>query len=367
MHSPAFKYSDLAQKLRRQIAVNGLQPGDRFPTEDELVQEHGLSRITIRKALSLLERDGLLSRKRKVGTVVNRAIEEPEDLHMVRGTVLILICNAPENTNEEDHALSSVLRGLEHFLAERGFTVQIVGLGRNEQKDRTRLSQILGRGDVEGVCAVGNCVDRYRDLVRFVPMVNSCTFVPDVLPWVGMSVEEATFICVGHMLDYGHRRVAAICGPWVDSRALSAFASGCRRAHEERSVPFHRSLLYQAFDGESLTELVREILETPDRPTAVFGEDWRVCRAILNAAEQLKLSIPGDLSVTGIGQNTQYLASSVGITAYVPNNEKTGEEIGRILADVVDGRGRPREPVFVPGRLIERDSVGAPAAATTGP
>ncbi|HEV2294446.1 MAG TPA: substrate-binding domain-containing protein [Tepidisphaeraceae bacterium] len=362
MHSTAaFKYSTLAQKLRRHIASNGLQPGDRFPTEDELVQEHGMSRITIRKALSLLEQDGLLSRKRKVGTVVNRAIEESLDLHLVRGTVLILICNAPaEVAGEEDHALSTVLRGLERALADRGFTAQMVGLGNDEQKYRNRLTQILRRGDVEGVCAIGNCVDRYRDLLRSVPIVNSCTFVPDALPWVGLSIEEATFVCVGHMLDLGHRRVAAVCGPWVDSRALAGFANGCRRAHDERGVTFHRSRLYQAFDGESLPDLIRDILESRDRPTAIFGEDWRVCRAVLRAAEELNLSVPVDLSLTGIGQNTQYIASSVGITAYVPDNEKTGEEIGRLLAEVVDGRGAPRVPVFVPGRFIVRESVSAP-------
>ena len=120
-------------------------------------------------------------------------------------------------------------------------------------------------------------------------------------------------------------------------------------------------MLYQAFDGESLPDLVLDILSGPDRPTAIFGEDWRVCRAILQAAEQLNLDIPRDLSLTGIGQNTQYIASSVGITAYVPDNEKTGEEIGRILAGVVDGRGGPKEPVFVPGRFIVRESVVAPA------
>jgi len=162
------------------------------------------------------------------------------------------------------------------------------------------------------------------------------------------------------MLDRGHRRVSAICGPWVDSRALAAFASGCRRAHEQRAVPFHRALLYQAFDGESLAELAREILESSDRPTAVFAEDWRVCRAVLEAAEQLNLSIPGDLSLAGCGQNTQYLSASVGITAYVPDNEKAGEEIGVLLAGAVDGRHGPREPFFVPGRFIERDSVASP-------
>ncbi len=360
MKTPGFKYLELAQKLRRHIALSKLKPGDRLPTEDELVQEHGLSRITIRRALSLLEKDGLVSRKRKLGTFVTDSSAQPMDLHLIRGTVIILMCGEASVANGEDHALSNALRGLERLLADRGFTVQIMSLGRNEKRDRARLAHILEQGGVEGICAIGPCAEHYRELAGSVPLVHSCTFVPDALPWVGISMEEATFVSVGHMLDQGHERVAVICGPWVDSRALAGFANGCRRAHEQRGMTFHRSLLYQAFDGEALNELAREVIGTDSRPTAIFGEDWRICRAILSAAEQLRLRIPTDLSLVGCGQNIQYLTAPVGITAYVPDNEKVGEEAGRLLAELIDGRSAPSEPVYVPGQLIVRDSVVGP-------
>jgi GntR family transcriptional regulator of arabinose operon len=364
MQNSSFKYVNLAQKLKRHIAVSGLRPGDRLPTEDELVQEHGLSRITIRRALALLENDGLVSRKRKLGTFVNRPLDRAAELHLVRGTVIILICNDPATAAEEDHALATVLRGLEHFLADHGFTVQIISLGRNEPRDRARLARAAEHPGVEGIAAIGPCADRYRDLLRSVPLVNSCTFEPNRLPWVGMSMEEATAVSVGHLLDRGHTRVGVICGPWVGSAGLAAFAAGARKAHERRGMEFRRSLMYQAFDGESLVDLAREVLSMPSRPTALFsGEDWRVCRAVIRAAEQLDLKIPGDLSLVGLGQNIQYLASPIGITAYVPDNERVGEEIGRALTNVVDGRGAPPEPVYVPGRLVERESVDAPPPA----
>lgn len=366
MKNPSFKYLQLAQKLRRQIALDGLKPGDRLPTEDELVQTHGLSRITIRRALSLLEKDGLVSRKRKLGTFVSGDVDHAMDLHLVRGTVIILIGNESPASGEEDHALSSVLRGLERLLADRGFTVQIMGLGRNEARDRVRLAHIVERGSVEGICVIGPCAERYLELLGSLPVVHSCTFVPDALPWVGIKMEEATFVSVGHMLDRGHRRVAVICGPWVDNRALAAFASGSRRAHEQRGLSFHRTWLYQAFDGEALDELAREILSTDPRPTAIFGEDWRVCRSVLAAAEQLGLKIGADLSLVGCGQNIQYLAAPIRITAYVPDNERIGEQVGLLLTEVIDGRSAPPEPLYVPGRLIERDSVGPPVNAGAG-
>lgn len=360
MQNGSYKYLDLAHKLRRQIVVLDLQPGDRLPTEDELVQQHGVSRITIRRALSLLEKDGLVSRKRKLGTFVNRALKHPADLHTVRGVVVVLIGSNLSVVGEEDRALSTVLCGLERYLADRGFGVQIMSVGRNEAHDRARLVHMLTQGNVEGVCAIGSCAEACRAAADSVPLVSSCTFVPSPLPWVGMSVEEATYLSVACMLDRAHERVAVVCGPWVDSPALAAFADGARRAHREHDVVFHQSLLYHAFDEQSLEDLAVDILTGPLRPTGIFCEDWRVCRAVVSAATKLSLRIPQDLSLVGCGQNIQYLSSPVAITAYVPHSERIGAEAARILVEVVDGGVVPSEPVVVPGRLVEGESVAPP-------
>jgi len=47
-----------------------LKPGDRVPTESELVSRYGVSRITVRKVLDLLAREGLIVRERGRGTHV---------------------------------------------------------------------------------------------------------------------------------------------------------------------------------------------------------------------------------------------------------------------------------------------------------
>jgi len=46
--------------------------GSRIPTEPELIKEFNVSNITIRKALETLTKDGLLRRKRGVGTTVQK-------------------------------------------------------------------------------------------------------------------------------------------------------------------------------------------------------------------------------------------------------------------------------------------------------
>lgn len=70
------------QQIRRALAdpiLNGKWPaGTRIPTEAELTERFGASRMTVSKALQKLVSDGLVQRRRKVGTLVaERALERP--------------------------------------------------------------------------------------------------------------------------------------------------------------------------------------------------------------------------------------------------------------------------------------------------
>ena len=66
-------YYQLETILREKIKSGEYAPGDPFPTEDQLAQAYKVSRITVRKALSALEKDGLIDRKRGKGSRVTES------------------------------------------------------------------------------------------------------------------------------------------------------------------------------------------------------------------------------------------------------------------------------------------------------
>jgi GntR family histidine utilization transcriptional repressor len=57
-------------EIEGQILSGGLKPGDKVPSELELMAHYGCSRMTVSKALSALSAAGLLQRRRRAGTVV---------------------------------------------------------------------------------------------------------------------------------------------------------------------------------------------------------------------------------------------------------------------------------------------------------
>lgn len=70
-------YYQLDTILREKILSRGFEPGVPLPAEDALAEEYGVSRITVRQALSSLARDGFIIRKRGKGTFVS-----DESLHL---------------------------------------------------------------------------------------------------------------------------------------------------------------------------------------------------------------------------------------------------------------------------------------------
>ena len=63
-------YERLRSVLRDRIERGELRPGDTFPSESELITEHALSRITVRRAIAELQREGLVTTRQGAGTFV---------------------------------------------------------------------------------------------------------------------------------------------------------------------------------------------------------------------------------------------------------------------------------------------------------
>ena len=70
--SPVPLYTQLAAVLRKRIQSGEWTVDQQIPTELELMEEHGVSRATVRNAVSSLVREGCLIRQQGRGTFVSR-------------------------------------------------------------------------------------------------------------------------------------------------------------------------------------------------------------------------------------------------------------------------------------------------------
>lgn len=64
------KFEQTAAKIRTRIRSGDLKPGDRLPMEDDLAKQYEVARPTMRAALAVLEREGLIAAQRGKGFFV---------------------------------------------------------------------------------------------------------------------------------------------------------------------------------------------------------------------------------------------------------------------------------------------------------
>lgn len=67
-----FRYYKVYQDMKEKIEQGVIKKQDKLPTEKELQESYGVSRDTVRKAMSKLEQEGYISRKIAVGTFVKQ-------------------------------------------------------------------------------------------------------------------------------------------------------------------------------------------------------------------------------------------------------------------------------------------------------
>jgi GntR family transcriptional regulator len=87
-------YYQLQRDLLERIRNGEFRPDEPLPTEERLCSDYGISRITVRRALDALLHDGVIARRRGVGTFVSQS-DQPLKSVRLAGSLEDLL-GAPE-------------------------------------------------------------------------------------------------------------------------------------------------------------------------------------------------------------------------------------------------------------------------------
>ena len=84
VHSAQSLYAQLRDQLKAEILEGRRAPGERLPSEAELIAHYGVSRITVRQALNDLQKEGLLVKAHGKGSFVAQPTVA-QDLTQLKG------------------------------------------------------------------------------------------------------------------------------------------------------------------------------------------------------------------------------------------------------------------------------------------
>lgn len=165
-----------------------------------------------------------------------------------------------------------------------------------------------------------------------------------------------------HLIDLGHERIALI-GGIRDSYSDRQRREGFREAlHAGGLTVRQRWIRQDGFTPEDGYRLTRELLtEGRVRPTAIVVTNSTTATGALAAAADLKLSVPGDLSIIGFHDITpaKYIRPAL-TTVKMPIYELGTVGLGMLITMI---NGQAPDDVLITDPLphiIERESTGPP-------
>ncbi|WP_203726813.1 LacI family DNA-binding transcriptional regulator [Paractinoplanes durhamensis] len=196
-----------------------------------------------------------------------------------------------------------IIKGVEQVASQHDLAVVLSQAQSRQSPGRGWIEGVLARRPV-GVIGVFEGLDdaQQRQLHhRGIPLVLMDPTGEPVhdLPSVGASNWSGGLAATRHLIELGHRRIAAITGP---ARILSSRArlDGYRAALDAAGLKNDPALVREGdfHVGDGLVH-TKALLALADPPTAIFAFNDAQALGVYQAASAAGLRIPDDLSVVG--------------------------------------------------------------------
>jgi LacI family transcriptional regulator len=165
-----------------------------------------------------------------------------------------------------------------------------------------------------------------------------------------------------HLLTLGHTRIGYAGGPTSAScnrariAGLRSVVEAAGQALPERYVRFGEYLY------ESGLAAGGELLDLPDRPTAIFAGSDEMALGVIEAARIRTLRVPQDLSIVGFDDTQLARMASPPLTTVRQPLHEMGAVAVRTALRMVKGEDLDSHHVELATELVVRDSTATPAA-----
>lgn len=352
------KYLHLKEELLSWLQSGKVKPGQQFPSENEITEQYGLSRQTVRQTFSELEKDGWLERIQGKGTFAKNP--ERRDGEAVK-TIGVM------TTYISDYIFPHIIRGAEAELRSKGYRLLLSSTDNTKEKELDSLQLMTSQPlsgiiieptkSAEGNPNLGYFLDLEEKGIPYL-MINE-KYRELECPCLRVDDEAGGRKAASYLLDNGHMAVAGFF-KGDDLQGVNRL-KGFLAAHRDCGItvsPQHVVTYTTEQKRDYTYRRAVELLQgAPERrPTAFVCYNDELAVILMDAAAACGLKIPDDVSVIGFDDSSLAVASGTKLTTLTHPKTAMGELAARQLIGMIERGETYGDTVFEP-ELIERDSV----------
>lgn len=323
----SFLYEEIYAQLAEEIRSGQRAPGERVETERELAQKHHVSRITSKRALNMLAEEGLVVRRRGLGTFVTDPADKSEKPPMPRASFSFREPPAKRlglimEDLGETYALSLFYQ-IDRKATEAGFQTCLSVSYGDQMRERTALHQLLSL-DVQGIIVLPAHGQYYNtDLLRLV--LDHFPIVIIDRPLAGIpapSVYTDNLSAAGKLTETliakGHQNIGFFTAALNEASSLEERHAGYVQALKDHGLAELAPLALPRISrmgmfGESPQEEPQEPaaisawLHSHPEVTAVIASEYGLAKWTKIVADELGLRVPEDLAICCFDEKYGYL------------------------------------------------------------
>jgi DNA-binding LacI/PurR family transcriptional regulator len=322
----------------------------------EIARLAGVSTATVSKVLnnytevSDATKERILKIVEEVGYIPNSSARA---LSSKRTSLIGIVYSEHLNIGLEHNYFSGVLEAFKREVESLGYDVVFISGGDIGYLKRCQVR------NVDGVFVVtADMMD--TDLTALFDSEIKCvtTDVPyKSIPLVYSDNHHGSMLAIDHLVKLGHKRIAHIAGPpptLAGQERLSGYLEGLQMA----GIKYDPQLVIEApeYDSQSGYECMKQLLDLPNPPTAVFAMCDLTALGAYRAINERGLKVGEDISVIGFDDIELAKHTHPTLTTVQQDRKSIGKTLAQILHRRINNK-RVEVKTLIQTKLIIRSST----------
>ena len=353
------KYYIVMEAIKEQIDKGILKPKEKLPSENQLSEEYGISRHTIRKAIGILENEGYVIAKHGKGTfVADRRKEKVSSKNIAVVTTYI-----------SDYIFPRIIQGIDKVLTADGYSIILKNTGNSRSNEGRCLSDIVDK-NVDGVIiepsksAICCLNDRqYEELEELgIPyiFIQGTYLGHEKHSAIVMDDVKGAELITEYLISLGHKDILGIFKA-DDSQGIARH-KGYVNALNKAGITYNPDnvIWFHTEDRDIKPGVaINVMIDNGYKFDSVVCYNDMIAADIIKTLNERGLKVPQDISVTGY--DNSLTGGRTFITTIEHPKEKLGEMAAELLIEKIKGISdkdsrvkRVIEPVLVIGESCKK-------------
>ena len=264
-------------------------------------------------------------------------------------------------TTSTNPFFGEVVKGVERSCYHKGYSLILCNTEGDNERMRESINTLLQKR-VDGLILMcssleGERIDvfeRYPDIPVVVMDWGPMLFTSDKIQDNSL---RGGYLAAKYLIDCGHKEVGCITGPLIKHQAQMRY-EGYKRAMLEAELEFNANWIVESdFECEGGYQAFKKMVERGPLPSSIFVSNDMMAMGVINAANELGIQIPEQLSI--IGYDDIHIAKfmSPSLTTIHQPKYRLGQAAVETLLRKLDEKSVEAQVVQLEPTLVERNSV----------